>query len=113
MDTREGGTSLSLTPHVLYAAGKRGGRRSNDKTQLPGSLTLLGIWILAHLGPSSKVYTLLAQSNAANDTNSVSKSSLVSFPACEGIWRAMNSTLTAVLSVGGTQHVCVCAAKQR
>ena len=24
----------------------------------------------------------------------------------------MNSTLTAVLSVGGTQHVCVCAAKQ-
>jgi hypothetical protein len=29
-----------------------------------------------------------------NDTKSVSKASLVSFPACEGTWRAMNSTLT-------------------
>jgi hypothetical protein len=31
---------------------------------------------------------------------------------CEDTWRAVNSTLTAVLSVGGTEHVCVCAAKQ-
>ena len=37
---------------------------------------------------------------------------MVTFPAREGAWRAMDSTLTAVLSVDGTQHVCVCAAKQ-
>jgi hypothetical protein len=41
-----------------------------------------------------------------NDTKRVSESSLVSFPALEGTWRAMNSTLTAVLSVGNTEHMC-------
>jgi hypothetical protein len=40
-------------------------------------------------------------------------SQVVLFPACEGTWRAMNSTLTAVLSVGGTYHVCVRAAKHK
>jgi hypothetical protein len=40
-------------------------------------------------------------------TKCVSKSSLVSFPACDGTWRAMNSTLTAVFSRGRTKEVCV------
>jgi hypothetical protein len=41
---------------------------------------------------------------------SVKKGSCATFPACEGTWRAMNSTLTAVLSPGRTQHVHPCAA---
>ena len=41
---------------------------------------------------------------------SVTKRPCVTFPACEGTWRAMNSTLTAVLSPGRTQHVHTCAA---
>ena len=37
MDTREGGHLSILSPHVLYAAGRRGGWRSNDKQSLdPG-----------------------------------------------------------------------------
>ena len=40
-----------------------------------------------------------------NDTKSVSKASRVSCPACEGTWRSMNLTLTAVSSPGHTQHV--------
>ena len=41
---------------------------------------------------------------------SVTKRSCVTFPACEGTWRAMNSTLTAMLGPGRTQHVHPCAA---
>ena len=37
---------------------------------------------------------------------------MVTFPAREGTWRAMNSTLTAMLSVDNTQHVCVCVTKK-
>jgi hypothetical protein len=41
-----------------------------------------------------------------NGTNSVSKASLVSFFAsCEGTWQAMNSTLTAMLSVDHTSII--------
>ena len=43
---------------------------------------------------------------------SASKSSLVSFPALEGTWRAINSTLTAMLSVGNTEHVHPCVTKK-
>ena len=39
---------------------------------------------------------------SGNGTKRVSTSLLVSFPALEGTWRAMNSTLTAMLSVGNT-----------
>ena len=31
MDTREGGTSLSLTPHVLYTAGRREAGRAAEQ----------------------------------------------------------------------------------
>ena len=37
------------------------------------------------------------------------KSFTCSFRTLEGTWRAMSSTLTAVLSPGLTQHNCVCA----
>ena len=40
---------------------------------------------------------------------SVTKRSCVTFPACEGTWRPMNSTLTAVSSLGRTQHDTACA----
>ena len=43
------------------------------------------------------------------DTKTVSKSALVSFPACEGTWRAMSSTLFAMLGPGRTQHIHPCA----
>ena len=49
---------------------------------------------------------------SGNDTKRVSKSSLVSFRALEGTWRPMNSTLTAVLSVGNTQHAHPCVTKK-
>ena len=35
---------------------------------------------------------------------------VVTFPAREGTWRPMNSTLTAMFSPGRTPHVCMCAA---
>ena len=50
-----------------------------------------------------------------NDTKRVSNSSLVSFPVCEGTWRAMSSTLTAVLSralVAHSIYTCVPRSKQ-
>jgi hypothetical protein len=47
-----------------------------------------------------------------SDTKRVSNSSLVSFPALEGTWRPMNSTLTAMLSVGNTEHVHPCVTKK-
>ena len=53
-----------------------------------------------------------------NDTKRVSKPSLVSFPACEGTWRAMNSTstLTAVLIkrclAAHSMYACVPRSKQ-
>ena len=45
-----------------------------------------------------------------NDTKRVFKIFTCSFRALEGTWRAMSSTLTAVLSPGRTQHVHPCAA---
>jgi hypothetical protein len=57
------------------------------------------------------MYTRL---QAWNDTKSVSKLHLFHYPpvTCEGTWRAMSSTLTAVLSVGNTQYVHPCVTKK-
>ena len=60
IDTREGGTSLSLTPHIRFAAGRRGGRRSNNKVALDPGIRILAHLVLIYIARRQRAVSALA-----------------------------------------------------